>query len=523
MSPPLQPARVQVSSNEVPRAPGDTRGQRARGGRASRGLTDMGFAAAYYIDGRQGRHMSLGSHFPAPRGDLDHTDELHRVVLDYMALILARFKGNTGDNTGNTIRTTATKNVTATLLEGDEQQTMWTLWIAKNGGPQEFNGMSDENFVSMLSKWFGRDTSVSDKQMEDRMTQFWEIRSKYHREYITESFNNIKACPPKALAHQYRKRIDNPFVDATFSLHFNLVQAIANNNQFLPDLENTPFGLPEHDQEYPRYFSFLDRPPTRLETAAECFRKLVKNTKRLYTVQMAMIAFRNFRNSLREKNITLTIKFVGSHSRYSISKEALSSGLSDLKDQVRPYIQQDPSISNAIQVHKDLDLLHHRLVNGSNDSTPLYFHCELKLLSKFKDNPAARKYIGCSKLSCYSCWEILSSSSANFTTKGSHGKFHWQCTFPESNLNVSVGELENFLIGEVRDSANGRPASQCHATSQSQTPPKIQILYPAEEDDIELETNGEVFVDDWTEMSREQFSEVEGIILSTNMIMDTKK
>lgn len=76
--------------------------------------------------------------------------------------------------------------------------------------------------------------------------------------------------------------------------------------------------------------------------------------------------------------------------------------------------------------------------------TPKYLHCELQILmllhqatKKLKENLRAYKFIGCSKLSCYMCWEVL--KTREYKTRGTHGHIHkfWAFPFPHDLPGVS--------------------------------------------------------------------------------------
>jgi hypothetical protein len=76
--------------------------------------------------------------------------------------------------------------------------------------------------------------------------------------------------------------------------------------------------------------------------------------------------------------------------------------------------------------------------------TPKYLHCELQILmllhqaaKKPKKKLRAYKFIGCSKLSCYMCWEVL--KTREYKTRGTHGHIHkfWAFPFPRDLPGVS--------------------------------------------------------------------------------------
>ena len=70
----------------------------------------------------------------------------------------------------------------------------------------------------------------------------------------------------------------------------------------------------------------------------------------------------------------------------------------------------------------------------------LFFHCELQILTllTLKYSKRGHHFIGCSKLSCESCWQILR-HDAQFTTRGSHHKVSANCAFPFPSHLESIG------------------------------------------------------------------------------------
>ncbi|KAI1110186.1 kinase-like domain-containing protein [Nemania sp. NC0429] len=74
-------------------------------------------------------------------------------------------------------------------------------------------------------------------------------------------------------------------------------------------------------------------------------------------------------------------------------------------------------------------------LNRSGKEQTKYFHCELQILMHLQslridsnDSLSPHKFIGCSKLSCYLCWELL--KDQEYKTRGTHGKISENCAFP---------------------------------------------------------------------------------------------
>ena len=75
------------------------------------------------------------------------------------------------------------------------------------------------------------------------------------------------------------------------------------------------------------------------------------------------------------------------------------------------------------------------LIANSKNPLACSFHCELQLLKHFmkpdSKSECCLNYFGCSKASCWICWQILSAHPKYITSK-THGKIYPQCAFPFS-------------------------------------------------------------------------------------------
>lgn len=84
-----------------------------------------------------------------------------------------------------------------------------------------------------------------------------------------------------------------------------------------------------------------------------------------------------------------------------------------------------------------------------------YFDCELQSLDDFLDNPDVYDYFGCSKLSCFFCWEICKGTPCQ--TKDSHVEVYPACAFPfplfkgngRYNLILALKKVQDYLLKKV--------------------------------------------------------------------------
>lgn len=84
-------------------------------------------------------------------------------------------------------------------------------------------------------------------------------------------------------------------------------------------------------------------------------------------------------------------------------------------------------------------------------------HCECALaLHQLRSSPDSIPFLGCSKLSCFSCWSFLQSLNdamgTKFQTKGTHGNVYFPWRYPEEMMSDFPGNLQktkNFFYDRI--------------------------------------------------------------------------
>jgi hypothetical protein len=147
---------------------------------------------------------------------------------------------------------------------------------------------------------------------------------------------------------------------------------------------------------------------------AEAFRKLVKHIKLLQKIPLMMKTFQQFRGELEGR--ALKMQFLDHYGSFELPTQSITAILEFWKK------------SNYPGVDKALKSL-----NKENAlTTKRYFHCELQLLQILLrlpgNNTRVLDFIGCSKRSCYMCWEMLRNEA--YSTNDTHARLYHLCAFP---------------------------------------------------------------------------------------------
>ncbi len=113
--------------------------------------------------------------------DADSSTTITGSLLDLVARFFARAMKLENDSVRNRCPATASDNVTATAMGKGGKKDRLVIYIAKNGGPQDFDGKSDEAMADELESWYnGLDPKALPDDPEDpiwsAMQTFW-----YHR------------------------------------------------------------------------------------------------------------------------------------------------------------------------------------------------------------------------------------------------------------------------------------------------------------------------------------------------------
>lgn len=423
-------------------------------------------------------------------------------LLDGVALLFARYKKTREDDTQSTA-----DYVTATAYKEANDGDPAIIYIAKNGGPSELDDIDDKDFARELSQWYNSVSSEpafpqpsSDAAIWNSMIKFWKRRLETYVDRVKDLralWNKYHASDLGPLEQELADSKKDLFVGriGDANLHgppvFKLSReapyyknAMDDRRQVMELLKlcekfeessgrHRPLGQAEIDENLKTLINDIcfevegdwkqeyDWKAARLQANADArtvFRKFVKAFKMLRTLRSIWNAFSQFHKD--HPKLKLCFRVLDSPVVTPLSTSKLGRAIEDWWE--RWWEKHSHEFETDDHGSKPRDnlkkTLRQRSESGVGFAKKLYkarcrvlelegrfdrlVHCELQLLNipEVKLDP----YFGCSKLSCYFCWELL--QSLNFSTRNTHGKMYPYCAFPLGSLDETARETaENCL------------------------------------------------------------------------------
>jgi len=363
--------------------------------------------------------------------------------LDTIALLSAHFKPRpnaTGERDSDAQHQFLSRHVTATGMRKAEN--LVTIYIAKNGGPQDFNGKGDREFADFLQKWLNSRRKsmdkgllqkwtphliIEDEDFEDYIGVWWSSRLDYYEHQIKS-----KWCPQEFTeVSKYSQTHHDGKVDIkNFTSDWNdvkdlILQSTSSGTSVRECLLRSSGTYQDIDrQNYPRVAG--SHCP-----AAQRFRKVIKSSGFLHTIRRALRTCRCFRDSLRGQ--TVEVEYEPFKKPMNLPKERIIQKFESLVHEPRLASPVKRNLQQAIS-----EIKKQRSLKGR-------FHCELQMLKKLHAQNDVVDYFGCSKRSCFFCWEIL--RGTQFITRDTHNKLYykWFVPFTGGNLAPSLKQVAKLL------------------------------------------------------------------------------
>ena len=406
--------------------------------------------------------------------------------LDRLALLFARVK-----------KQRVPHNVTATTLL--KERSNWTVLITKNAGPQA----GEEDFAGKLTKWFElRDEKFLNPTKKNTywldLLNFWQERIIYYAENAPKRWDIIS--PAKEDINEYfRKLMGESFRQKDFDSDWEALSKLASESQ----LRMKPLDVQAVDPRiWVKWYNFWDRPrrqsyppvqihpqeqppkPSRAnklhgesfpvsepsqqrETGlnaeagqsksnqanepsdvkklspdmyAHHFRKCLHYMEMLGMPVSIWKSLQSFEERREDNNVRITF----------VKKPRLATGPAGDKLDEKAITRVLNKWKTDGKVITDVETL----LNHLQKEKQLFFHCELQvlyLLEQLGSEVSKHKFIGCSKLSCYMCWRILSDNQ--YKTRHSHFQIYSNCAYPFACANTRIVEtfaqIQTELIKQV--------------------------------------------------------------------------
>ena len=383
-----------------------------------------------------------------------------------------------GDHTTQLDKDHTSLHVSAAALRKLNERKEYAICIAKNAGPLELEELvtedaaKDEESTKLLEAWFNRPSSKTDPkhnhEFESRLRSFWKLRLAYCQRQLDAKRASLqkRISADRSLLRKY-------FVEHAFAV--DMAEGPETMDPKILDID-LKYALGEElsDDEkavvgsiYPQYREVCEDWKTNRYNAtlkdlvplADEFRVLLKHARLLATIDTTMDIFRTFRRRLRQSGARVRLNGPGNPGLFATDPHDIQSVMQrwtpDLKF-VQEWLNDDTGeieASHTKAFEKAKQGAINRLAQGPQ---PRNFHCELQLMDKFLDDDDVYSYIGCSKRSCWHCWEIL--AGTRFITQGTHRTVHWACAFPltvsDSDARKRLAEHFNGVSEYLRNARN---------------------------------------------------------------------
>ena len=452
---------------------------------------------------------------PKPK---DPTNEL----LDLLAKLFARYKSNNSAEAQRTYPKVeglrGAHGVTATALKfsceegGDPGNHNWTIYIAKNAGPQDFDGQSDIDVAAELALWYngleGDNLSIPgpEEPVWGKIAQFWRRRSSFildellliRKEWTNDSHTGRTGLPRplKKYCEAYKNEtppLTERAIERDWALARDILLSLKPEDS---GDETTISALVSSVCFSSNGWSAAQYPKSRYKMG-EQLRKAVQFLKLLKTPKSVLKSLIRFRRDHPEARL-----------RFTFLPECTVSPLRlEEMNKIREVIQDwpEPPI-NPLRVEgrrKRVELIHRfkkdrekvlGKLNAMSGGLYRTFHCELQLMDKFWYHDDVHPYFGGSKLSCYLCATLLGISK--YRTGGSHLRLYADCAFPftfsdkddscfvsaRDALKNETRSLNEYILKKIRE----EDYDLSTYITNTQTVPGSMISTPADidEDDV---------------------------------------
>ena len=425
---------------------------------------DTFYAAALFLSVAKG-NVNAGRHYREPK-----TSEDIRDFLDHLADCFARSKDQDRRD-----------HVSATAMVRNEKRKTITLYIAKNqserrpgpAGSLEKGVIKNENddFAKRLIEWFnrlgGEDAAQSDHDdLRDQSTIF-KTMCDFNRSRIEHYIDEIGKADIDALDNDVVACLSsNPdarplggWEKAKGVITKCQDYKVSTNDSETPSEQDSLLtcaklaGKARENVDFLRFASVVDTLPEIKRVKVKKLTYVLGGIKYLGRLFAAYKQFRKFCNT-------------ESRNGFSFAYDLLVS--SDCEWDGDTYWQKFESWAEILQLSEvqksadgeagpDIKKQMSDIVKKNNNKAPV--HCEMRLLMHFSgpDAEKCENYFGCSKKSCWLCWQMILKNS-RYTMKDTHRKIYpaWVFPFDYSASQPAIAEglitAYNSMLSLVQES-----------------------------------------------------------------------
>ena len=424
--------------------------------RPSSAAIDEFYAKAAYLSVNQRSQEPGLPRGRPPRNRVLTATDVDKKFLDTIALLFAYFKPAPNRPDDHKFKT---RHLTATSMRKTED--LVTIYVAKNGGPQDFGGNKDEQFADLLETWLNvhRKSNnppqppgmpfmpqrwsprpiIKDEEFEAKLYDWWKSRLDYYEHQLRSNWcaGELKKVSDYYQKPCYDEKVDigyftsdwkdvNALVDQSNSTGHSILECLLNSSGIYQDVGR---------QVYPRVVDPLG-------AGANRFRKVIKSISFLLTIRHALDICRSFNYSL--KGCRVKVEFEPVKERNVISTAGI---IENLKAK---QLKATPSVRSSFE--KTISQIQ------SQKSIIAHFRCELQMLQKVHSQDDVVDYFGCSKRSCFLCWEIL--RGTHFITRDTHSKLYYKWYIPFNSAFTSTYQQLVILLSQRFSALTGQPLQE---------------------------------------------------------------
>ena len=411
-----------------------------------------------------------------------------------------------GDHTTQFNKDHTSRHVSAAAMRKLNECREYAIYIAKNAGPLELEDLvtedaaKDEELTKLLEAWFNRPSSKSDPkddhEFESRLRSFWKLRLAYYQRQLDAKRASLQrriSADRSLLRKSFlefagfsfeigkgTKKIDPKILD--IDLKYALGEELSDDEKAVVGSICPQYRVVCEDWRTDRYNVTLKN----LVPLADEFRVFLKHARLVATIDITMDIFRNFRRRLRQSGTRVRLNGPGNPGLFATDPHDIQSVVQRWTPDLKFVQEKSNDVMGEIEAiytkafNKAKQGAIDRLAQGLQ---PRDFHCELQLMDKFLDDDDVYSYIGCSKRSCWHCWEIL--AGTRFITQSTHRTVHWACAFPltagdsdaRKRLAAQFDKVSECLRNARNDIMIGKGDSvYVEGTAISQTTPLLSIM-----------------------------------------------
>ncbi|KAK6860527.1 hypothetical protein PG995_004163 [Apiospora arundinis] len=424
------------------------------------------YAAALYLHVAAKGQLRDAEHHG--RHHQSKTDRNFRDFLDRLADCFARSKDKD-----------AQAHVSATGMVLDEQQRKMTVYVAKNvsgknldhspSSPEERALMAneDEEFARKLSDWFNKLSKKNKSAAEPLQGEMWDVMRKYNASRISYYARKVSSWKEEGDKDVNTSLWPSVTPGTITAIKTTIEACMVFRPDYLPSGQVLDEALDicaltaskcRSDPNFHRFSlkvdEIINNDDDQIDEAFKDFARAVKWIDYLGRLGDTYNTFCNICEAPDQQGYTYDIVVLKSPTEESWDISPFQKVIGSWAGN----LSLDEERNNRKTIREDLD----RFIARRASRGTARVHCEIQLLHHFSQEgfPKPLDYIGCSKKSCWLCWQLLG-HFGQFTTKDTHRMIYPMWAYPtdfpppEVRLATALGATYRDMVTLIQDSVLG--------------------------------------------------------------------